>query len=69
MENGNTEEGLKDLDIASTYEAPQSKIIPYLAEVAYNNQDYNLVKKYLNSDNSLEYILKINKIVKFWCHL
>ncbi|WP_347251474.1 hypothetical protein [Legionella sp.] len=67
MENGQIKEGLSNLSMASKYNAPNSKIYPYLAELAYKKREYNTVKEYLCSDASFRYILRINKIVEFWC--
>lgn len=69
IEEGKVTQGIEYLIKASELQAPQSKVIPYLAELAYQNKDYNAVKQYLKSDLSLQYIFKINKIVKFWCQI
>lgn len=67
IQEGKLEESLQNLKKAAAFQAPASKIIPYLAELAYENKDYKTVKQLLNSDHSLRYIFKINKIVNFWC--
>ncbi len=67
MENKQLKEGLSYLSRASELNAPKSKIYPYLAELAYKKRDYNTVKESLCLDTSFRYILKINKVVEFWC--
>lgn len=67
IENGKLKEGLYHLSAAAKLQAPSSKIIPYLAELAYKRREYGEVREYLCSDIAFRYILKINKIVEFWC--
>ncbi|KTC85778.1 hypothetical protein [Legionella drozanskii] len=67
IENGKLKEGLYHLSAAAKLQAPSSKIIPYLAELAYKRREYSEVREYLCTDSSFRYILKINKIVEFWC--
>lgn len=67
IEHGNLELGLDYLIKAKECQAPSSKTLPYLAELAYKNKNYKAVKQYLSSDPSLHYLFKINKIVDFWC--
>lgn len=68
-ESGKFKEVKECLAIASKFDAPSSKILPYLAELAYENREFPAVKRYLCSDSSLLYVFKIHKIVKFWCQL
>jgi hypothetical protein len=67
MESNKIEEGVTDLSVAAKMNAPSSKIIPYLAELAYKKKNFSSVRDYLCSDSSFRYVLRINKIVEFWC--
>lgn len=64
---GRKKEAYRHLQYAAEYGAPVSRIIPFFAEMAYQQKDYQTVKQLLSSDTSLKYIIKINKIVNFWC--
>ena len=64
---GEKQKGLTNLEIAAKYNAPKSKVLPFLAELAYQKHDYNGVKRFLGEDSSMRFILKINKVIRFWC--
>ena len=68
IERGDMVAGLDDLATASKLNAPPSRFLPYLAEIAYKNKDYNALRQHLLSDSSIKYLFKINSIFNFWCH-
>lgn len=68
IEKGHLEAGLRYLKLASQFQTSNSRTMPYLAEHAYKNKNYQAVKQYLCADPSLRYAFRINKIVEFWCN-
>ena len=67
LANGKVEDSAQALQRALTLHASPSRVVPYLAEIAYKQQDYATLKKYLEANPSVQYILKMNSIYKFWC--
>lgn len=46
--------------------APDSKVLPYLAEIAFINRDYHEVKQYFSYSHYLSFIPQYNHVVPFW---
>lgn len=67
--NGDFELAKKNLLVAEIFGAPQSNILPYLAQLAYLKKDYDGVKSYLSLLTSKAYIFKIEAIIEYWCFL
>lgn len=61
------DEAMHYLTKALARNAPGCKIIPYLAEIAYQRKDYQYLRDCLRKDFSLRYIFKVNGVVNFWC--
>ena len=46
--------------------APDGKVIPYLAEIAYQKRDFKSVKDWFRKADSLAYIPKLSDSAQFW---
>ena len=66
-ENNRVEAENEALLCAQKYQAPTSKIFPYLAEKNYHQHNYTHVQHYLSADKSFKSILKLRNIINFWC--
>lgn len=66
--NQDEKTGAKMLQAAKDHHAPNSKVDPYLAEARFLARDFEHISSYLSYDKSFEFILKLNPLVKFWCH-
>jgi tetratricopeptide (TPR) repeat protein len=62
----NYEEATKYFELALTMNAPHSKVIPYLAEMAFINRDYAQVKAYYSLTNNLRFMPVMGGSAKFW---
>lgn len=67
-ETGHIELSIDALKTAEQLGAPSTKVYPYLAEYSFMKHHYNEVRKYLSHDVSCRDILKLNKVVDYWCH-
>ncbi len=67
MTQGRLEQGINLLCEAVQCHAPNSKIYPYFAELAFAKKDYEAVRQYLADDKSFTAIFKIRPLVTFWC--
>ena len=55
------------LEQTQALDAPYSKILPYLAELAYYKRDFNTLRSYLATDPDLLEIPTIGPVYQFWC--
>jgi tetratricopeptide (TPR) repeat protein len=45
---------------------PASQVMPYLAELAFRSRQLAEVRRYLNYDDSLKYVMNLAPVVDFW---
>lgn len=67
MEMGEVAKGLEFLRTAEKNHAPLSKIYPYFAEHSFLSRDFDRVQQYLGYDPAFKDILKLSKMITFWC--